>query len=269
MISKKPIIVANWKASSNIYKEAEKKVSLLLKNLGKDKSKVELIVAPAFLHITKLKAFFKKSLTLSTQDISVFENGSHTGEVTADSIKDAGIEYVIIGHSEKRETGDTNDMIVQKVQLALKNDLKVILCIGEKDRDEGVKYLKVIENQITSVFNAVDKKKHESIMIAYEPVWAINNKNNISIDAHNLHSMVIYIRKILLEKYGEIASKNINILYGGSITDLNAQDILWNGEVQGLLIGRASWEVESLIKIIKNVIVNPKKSLLKVYGNKK
>ena len=269
MISKKPIIVANWKASSNIYKEAEKKASLLLKNLGKEKSKIDLIIAPAFLHITKLKAYFKKTVAFSTQDVSVFENGSHTGEITADSIKDAGIEYVIIGHSEKRETGDTNEMVAQKVQLAMKNDLKVILCIGEKDRDEAVKYLKVIENQITSVFNVVDKKKHESIIIAYEPVWAINNKNNVSIDAHSLHSMVIYIRKILLEKYGEVVSKNINILYGGSITDLNAQDILWNGEVQGLLIGRASWEVESLIKIIKNVIVNPKKSLLKVYGNKK
>ncbi len=269
MISKKPIVIANLKASHSVYKEVEKKITLLYKSLSKDKSKIELIVAPSFLHLSRLKAFFKKSVTLSAQDVSVFENGSHTGEITSGSIKDAGIEYVIIGHSERREQGDTQEAVVQKVQNAIKNDLKVVLCIGEKDRDEGVKYLKVIENQILSVFNTVDKKKHESIIIAYEPVWAINNKNNISIDAHGLHSMVIYIRKILLEKYGEAVSKNINILYGGSITTENAQDILWNGEAQGLLIGRASWEVESLVKIIKNIIVNPKKSLLKVYGNKK
>lgn len=269
MISKKPIVIANLKASHAIYKEIEKKITLLCKNLNKDKSKVDLIIAPAFLHLSRLKFFFKKSVTLSAQDVSVFENGSHTGEVTADSVKDAGIEYVIIGHSERRERGDTQEIVVQKVQNAMKNDLKVVLCIGEKDRDEGVKYLKVIENQILSVFNTVDKKKHENIIIAYEPVWAINNKNNLSIDAHSLHSIVIYIRKILLEKYGEIISKNINILYGGSITPENAQDLLWNGEVQGLLIGRASWEVESLVKIIKNIIVNPKKSLLQVYGNKK
>lgn len=269
MISKKPIIIANWKASNSIYKEVEKKITLLYKNLNKDKSKIDLIIAPSFLHLSRLKTFFKKTITLSAQDVSVFENGSHTGEVTAGSIKDAGIDYVIIGHSEKRELGDTQDVVVSKVQNAIKNDLKVILCIGEKERDETVKYLKVIENQILSVFASIDKKKHENIILAYEPVWAINNKNNQSIDAHSLHSMVIYIRKILLEKYGEAVSKNINIVYGGSITDLNAQDILWNGEVQGLLIGRASWEVESLIKIIKNVIVNPKKSLLKVYGNKK
>ncbi len=269
MISKKTIVIANLKASNSVYKEVEKKITLLCKVLSKDKSKVDLIVAPVFLHLSRLKTFFKKSVSLSAQDVSLFENGSHTGEVTAGSIKDAGIEYVIIGHSEKREQGDTQDMVVQKVQNAIKNDLKVVLCIGEKDRDEGVKYLKVIENQITSVFHTVDKKNHENIIIAYEPVWAINNKNNLSIDAHSLHSMVIYIRKILLEKYGEAVSKNINILYGGSLTPENAQDILWNGEVQGLLIGRASWEVDSLVKIIKNIIVNPKKSLLKVYGNKK
>ncbi len=269
MISKKPIVIANLKASHSIYKDTEKKITLLCKKLNKDKSKVDLIIAPTFLHLSRLKSFFKKTVTLSAQDVSVFENGSHTGEVTSDSIKDVGIEYVIIGHSERREQGDTQERVVEKVQNAIKNDLKVVLCIGEKDRDEGVKYLKVIENQIVSVFNTVDKKKHENIIIAYEPVWAINNKNNLSIDAHSLHSMVIYIRKILLEKYGEVISKNINILYGGSITAENAQDILWNGEVQGLLIGRASWEVESLVKIIKNSIVNPKKSLLQVYGNKK
>lgn len=269
MISKKPIIIANWKAINSIYKEVEKKVNLLYKKLGKDKSKIDLIIAPSFLHLPRLRMSFKKTITLSAQDVSVFENGSHTGEVTAGSIKDTGIDYVIIGHSEKRELGDTEEMIVSKVQNAIKNDLKVILCIGEKERDDNVRYLKVIENQILSIFGAIDKKKFENITIAYEPVWAINNKDNLSIDAHSLHSMVIYIRKILLEKYGEIVSKNTNIVYGGSVTDLNAQDIMWNGEVQGLLIGRASCEVESFVKIIKNVIVNPKKSLLKVYGNKK
>ena len=269
MISQKPIVVANWKASNNIYKESEKKINLLFKNLGKDKSKVDLIIAPNFLQLFRLKSFFKRTLNLSAQDVSSFEDGSHTGEVTALSIKDSGIDYVIIGHSERRGQGDTSDIVIKKVKNAIKNDFKIILCIGEKERDENVEYLKIIENQIISVFSNVEKNKHENIIIAYEPVWAINNKNNLSIDAHSLHSMVIYIRKILLEKYGENVSKNTNIIYGGSITVDNAQDILWNGEVQGLLIGRASWEVDSLVNIIKNIIINPKKSLLKVYGNKK
>jgi triosephosphate isomerase (TIM) len=269
MISSKPIIVANWKASNNIYKESEKKISLLFKILGKDKSKIDLIIAPCFLQLHRLKTAFKKTLNLSAQDVSAFEDGSHTGEITALSVKDSGIDCVMIGHSEKREQGDTSDMIIKKVKNAIKNNFKIILCIGEKERDDNIGYLKIIEDQIISVFNHIDKTKYENIIIAYEPVWAINNKNNISIDSHSLHSMVIYIRKILLEKYGENVSKNTNIIYGGSITSENAQDILWNGEVQGLLIGRASWEVDSLVSIIKNIIINPKKSLLKVYGNKK
>lgn len=269
MISKKPIVIANWKASQNIYKQTEKKIVSLIKGLAKDKSKIDLIIASNNIHLFGLRNFFKKTITFSAQDISFFENGSHTGETTAESVKDIGIDYTIIGHSERREQGDTQDIVLQKVKNALKNELKVILCIGEKERDNGVKYLKIIEDQIVSVFNNVDKNKRENIIIAYEPVWAINNKDNLSIDAHGLHSMVIYIRKLLLEKYGENISKNINILYGGSITKDNAQDILWNGEVQGLLIGRSSWENESLISIIKNIIINPKKNLLQVYGNKK
>ena len=269
MILKKPIVVANWKSSTTIYKEGEKKINILIKSLGREKSKVDLIIAPTFLHLTKLKNFFKKTVALSAQDISFFENGSHTGEVPAESVKDIGIEYVIIGHSERREQGDTQAIVLQKVQNALKHDLKVVYCIGEKERDGSINFLKIIEEQLLSIFNHIDKKKFEQIIIAYEPIWAINNKNNLSIDAHSLHSMVIYIKKILLEKYGESTSKNMPIIYGGSITPENAQDILWNGEVQGLLIGRASWEVESLVKIIKNISINPKKSLLKVYGNKK
>lgn len=269
MISQKPIVVANWKASNNIYKESEKKISLLFKNLGKNKTKVDLIIAPGFMQLYRLKTFFKKTINLSAQDVSEFEDGSHTGEVTSLSIKDSGIDCVIIGHSEKREQGDTQDVVVRKVKNAIKNNFKVIICVGEKERDDNIKYLKVIENQIVSVFSKIDKNQYGNIIIAYEPIWAINNKNNVSIDSHNLHSMVIYIRKILLENYGDTVSKNTNIIYGGSVTVENAQDILWNGEVQGLLIGRASWEVDGLVNIIKNIIINPKKSLLKVYGNKK
>ncbi len=269
MISNKPIIIVNWKASQNYHKILDKKINSLYKELSKYKSKINLIIAPSFIHLFFLKNIFKKSINLCAQDVSMFEIGSHTGEVTSESIKDIGVEYVILGHSERRELGDNKDIILKKIQNSLKNGLKVIYCIGEKERDEGVKYLKFIEDQIIYIFDNIDKNLRDNIIIAYEPIWAINNKNNVSIDSHSLHSMVIYIRKILLEKYGENTAKNINILYGGSVNSENSQDIFWNGEVQGLLIGRASWENESLISIIKNIIINPKKNILKVYGNKK
>lgn len=288
----KPIVIANWKASTLSYKEAEEKIKNIYLDLQKDVSKVELHIAPTISQLGMLAQYFagkitftkkvKKSkskskakketlpkVTFTAQDISVFEGGSKTGEVPVRAVKDAGAVEVIIGHSECRERGDTSEMIVTKVKLALAQGLSVVLCIGEKQRDTGVGYLKTIDEQITSVFNAVDKKDLGKIILAYEPVWAINNKDNISLDAHGLHSMVVYIKKMLLEKYGESVAKQTKILYGGSVTGQNAQDIYWNGEVQGLLIGRASFEPNTLIEVIQNILINPKKNILKTYGTKK
>lgn len=288
----KPIVIANWKASTLVYKEAEEKIKKIYTDLQKDVSKVELHIAPTISQLGMLSQYFagkiafvkkvqkKKNkskskkevlpkVTFTAQDISIFEGGSKTGEVPVKAVKDAGAVEVIIGHSECRERGDTLEMIVTKVRLAIIEGLSVVLCIGEKQRDTGVMYLKVIDDQIMSVFNAIDKKDLGKIVLAYEPVWAINNKDNISLDAHGLHSMVVYIRKMLLEKYGETVSKQTKILYGGSVTGQNAQDIYWNGEVQGLLIGRASFQPDTLIEIIQSILINPKKNILKTYGTKK
>ncbi len=292
-MTSKPIVIANWKASTLTFKEAERKIRETYSLIGKDAGKVNLVFAPTYTHIAMLSALFggtiafvsrskskakKKSkkakvvtpkITLAGQDISVFEGGSKTGEVPVEALKDAGATQVIIGHSERREIGDTKEDIVAKVKLAISYKLKVILCVGEKQRDAGVEYLKVIEEQITSVFSVVDKKDHASITLAYEPVWAINNKENKSLDAHGLHSMVVFIRKLLLERYGDTTSKSTSILYGGSVTAENAQDILWNGEVQGLLIGRVSFESDTLAKVIQAILINPKKNILKTYGASK
>ncbi|MES2985930.1 MAG: triose-phosphate isomerase family protein [Patescibacteria group bacterium] len=288
----KPILIANWKASTLSYKEAQDKIKNIYAELQKDVTKVELHIAPTISQTGMLSQYFggkiefvkktkkKKTktknkkevlpkVTFAAQDISIFEGGSKTGEVPVTAVKDAGVVEVIIGHSECRERGDTSEMIVTKVKLALAAKLNVVLCIGEKQRDSGVAYLKIIDEQITSVFNAVDKKDHGYITLAYEPVWAINNKDNISLDAHGLHSMVVYIQKMLLEKYGEATAKQTKILYGGSVTAQNAQDIYWNGEVQGLLIGRASFEAKTLVAIAKEILINPKKNILKTYGTKK
>ncbi len=281
-VSSKPLIVANWKAGTLVYKEAEKKILDTYTLLGTSATKAEVVIAPSATHIHSLKNIFDGSfkvakprkvklpkITLAAQDVSIYEGGAKTGEIPVVAVKDSGVKYVIVGHSERRELGDTNAIVLTKVQLALSQKLQVILCVGERERDTGVQYLKTIEEQITSVFSAVDKKDHGSITIAYEPVWAINNKDNVSLDAHGLHSMVVYVRRLLLEKFGEATASSVRIIYGGSVTPENAQDILWNGEVQGLLIGRASWDPQSLSAIIKSVLINPKKNILKQYGTHK
>ncbi|MEN9604608.1 MAG: hypothetical protein RJB39_293 [Candidatus Parcubacteria bacterium] len=280
--SSKPFIVANWKADTLEYKQAEKNILETYKLLSGSASKVELVFAPVATQIHALKNIFDGSfkyakprriklpkIALAAQNISVYEGGSKTGEIPVAAMKDAGVKYAIIGHSECRELGDTNATVITKVQLALANKIGVILCVGERERDSGVQYLRVVEEQLVSVFSAIDKKDHNSITIAYEPVWAINNKDNISLDSNGLHSMVVYIRKLLIQRFGEGSSKEVRIIYGGSVTPENAQDILWNGEVQGLLIGRASWTPQSLAGIITSALINPKKNILKQYGASK
>lgn len=288
IIHKKPIIIANWKASTLTYTEAEKKIRDIYTYLDKNVSKIQLTIAPTVSHISMLSGYFsgkiifakkKKSkvktknkkekslkVVFAAQDVSMHEQGSYTGEVPVKAIQDAGATKVIIGHSECRERGDTLDMVIAKTKLALAQKLQVVLCIGEKQRDAGVGYLKVIDEQITSVFNAIDKTDYHNIVLAYEPVWAINNKDNRSLDAHGLHSMVVYIRKLLAERYGEMVSSHMSILYGGSVTPDNAQDIYWNGEVQGLLIGRASFDSSVFSKVVTGTLINPKKNILKTYG---
>lgn len=286
---KKPIIIANWKASTLTYAEAEKKIRDVYKHIDKDISKIFLTIAPTISQTAMLANYFsgkiifakqktspkhkkntKKEIlpkvVFAAQDVSVYEGGSKTGEVPVRAVKDAGVQKVIIGHSECRERGDTNLMIAQKVKLALDAKLHVVLCVGEKERDSGVGYLKVIDEQITSVFDVLDMAERTQVVIAYEPVWAINNKDNISLDAHGLHSMVVYIKKLLAERYSEDVATQIDILYGGSVTPENAQDIYWNGEVQGLLIGRASFDAVTLGKVVKQALINPKKNILKTYG---
>lgn len=280
--STKPLIIANWKAGTLIYKEAETKILQVYKDLGSSASKVELVFAPTATHIHTLSQVFSKQLkytkpkktiypklNLAAQNISIHEGGSYTGELPVTALKDAGVAYVVVGHSECRDAGDTNAIVITKTKLAIDNKLKVVLCVGERERDTGVQYLKVVEEQIVSVFSYIDKKDHNKITIAYEPIWAVNNKDNVSLDAHGLHSMVVFIKRLLLEKFGEETSQSVRILYGGSVTPENAQDVFWNGEVQGLLIGRASWSSESFVSIIKSVLINPKKNILKQYGASK
>ncbi len=280
--NKKPIIIGNWKSSTPIYKEAEKNIIDLYKDIDKFVSKIDLYIAPMSSHIQTLYFYFNQKISfakekkkklpkiqLVAQDISFYEKGSHTGEIIAESAKDMGVKKVILGHSECRERGDTDIIILQKIKNALAQKLDIVLCIGEKERDDGIAYFKKIENQINQIFDNLDKKDLKKIILAYEPVWAINNKENKSLDAHGIHSMILYIKKFLYEKYGEENTKDIFILYGGSVNAENVQDIYWNGEVDGLLIGRGSFTPVSFSDIIKNILINPKKNIVHTYGNKK
>ena len=181
------------------------------------------------------------------------EKGAFTGEISALMLKNIGVEYVILGHSERRKYfNETDVQINKKIKKALSVKLKVILCVGEnKEEWTSGKKSEVLENQITQDLKGVTGKEIKDIVIAYEPVWAIGTGNNCSVD--ETMSSVLFIRKIVLKLYNRGIADNVKILYGGSVKSDNATPYIENAGANGLLVGGASLNAEEFVKIVKSV----------------
>lgn len=251
----KRYIVANWKMQPTTAKEAEEVFDGIQKSAPRLKN-TEIVICPPFVYLDKFSG--KERIKLGAQDF-FWENppkgGSYTGEISVAMLKNFGVKYVIVGHSEERNyLNVTDEMINKKIKIALKNNLKVIFCVGEKERDEEGAYLKFIKKEIHEGLNKIPKKSLENLIIAYEPIWAISSSKNAKADSpKNLFEMSIYIRRVLFFKFGRRVSRETPILYGGSVDSKNASDFLENGNVQGLLVGRASWKTKSFIDLLKSL----------------
>lgn len=159
-------------------------------------------------------------------------------------VKSCGATYSIVGHSERRAMGETDEVIAEKVAEVVKCGMVAVVCVGETERDEEGNYLEVIKAQIKKSLSRISKQEAHKVILAYEPVWAIGRTDNVAITSHDLHQMAIFIRKYLKEVLG-IAGDLIRIIYGGSVTPENAYDLYLNGGVSGFLPGRSSWEAET------------------------
>jgi len=247
---KKYFIVGNWKMNL-AYREANKLAKDIDSMSSPLDSNVEVVLCSPFIHLPILVDTLSNSaIQVGAQNCNENKSGAFTGEVSAEMIKSYDCSYVILGHSERREYYcESNEIINQKINLALENKLKVILCIGEslEERQENKTTLK-LNGQLKSCLAGIDKDEFENIIIAYEPIWAIGTgltaSNEQINETHNA------IRNYLIEIIG---SKGISvpILYGGSMNDRNAKDILGIKEVFGGLIGGASLKAESFVHIIK------------------
>ena len=213
-----------------------------------DFNKVDVLIAPSFVTLESLRKNLKDEIKLAGQNVSEFDDGAFTGEVSTSMLKDIGVEDVIIGHSERREKFYESDEIINaKVKKALEDDLSVILCLGEslEVKEEG-KEVDFVKDELLKSLDGVDDL--ENLTIAYEPIWAIGTgKTCSSEDAEN---MCKEIRNIIDEKYGEI-SQQIRILYGGSVKPANAGEILSKENIDGVLVGGASLKASDFIEIIK------------------
>ena len=247
---RKPIFAGNWKMHKNILESVATAIDLKARVSGI--SDREIVVCPVF---TSLKFVYdvlaNSNVKVGAQDIFWEEKGAFTGEISPSQIKDTGCAYVIIGHSERRQFfHETNDTVGKKVLAALKAGLTPIVCVGEllAERESG-KAFAVNEKQLKEGLSCLSKEQAKLIVIAYEPVWAIGTgKVATPAQAEEVH---IYIRKTAAVMFGQDVADGIRILYGGSVKPENISDLMRQKNIDGALVGGASLEADSFIKIIK------------------
>lgn len=211
-------------------------------------NKVDVLLAPSFVTLESLRKNLKDEIKVAGQNVSQFDDGAYTGEVSTSMLKDIGVDDVIIGHSERREKFLESDEIINaKVKKALADDLSVILCLGEslEIKEEG-KEVEFVREELLNSLDGVEKI--EKVTIAYEPIWAIGTGKTCS--SEDAEKMCREIRNIIDEKYGEISQKT-RILYGGSVKPSNAGEILSKENIDGVLVGGASLKASDFIEIIK------------------
>jgi triosephosphate isomerase len=220
-----------------------KKVSLKLK-------KSEVVVCPPYLYLPLFSKSKSKNFILGSQNAHHELSGSYTGEVSFSMLYQYGVRFVIVGHSERRKMGETDEIINRKVKSVVNSGMKAIVCIGESIRDNNGDYLDFIKKQIINALVDVPKKLLENIVIAYEPIWAIGASSAMS--PRDLHEMTIFIKKVLNDILG-VSSADIRILYGGSVDRVNADMLIKEGNVSGFLVGRQSLVPKDFAEIVKLV----------------
>ena len=247
----KKIIIANWKMNPVSAKEAERILNEVKKTVSRLK-KTQVVICPPFIYFNNLRKIIGRSANLSLGAQNAFWEieGAFTGEVSPEMVKNYGGSYVILGHSERRALGETDEMVSKKTLACLKTRLKTVVCVGEKIRDEQGDYLVFLRDEIRNSLNKIQKKFLKSVIIAYEPIWAIGKKDTEAMSPADIHEMAIYIKKILSEIYGQESALAVPILYGGSVGGGNAGNIIKSGGVDGLLVGHQSLKPENFNEIL-------------------
>ena len=246
---RKIIIAGNWKMNKTCTETREFFESLLPKIEGLSRN---VVVGVPFTSLQEAVKLTKGSIVkIAAQNMNPNEKGAYTGEVSPLMLKDLGVEYVILGHSERRAYYyETNEFINEKVKSALKHDLRPILCIGEKleDRENGTT-TEVVKEQLVEGLKGVSKEDITKVVIAYEPIWAIGTGKTATPEiAQEVHS---FIRNLLTSLYTKELAEEITVQYGGSMKPSNVVDLLKQKDIDGGLIGGASLEPESFVELIK------------------
>lgn len=248
---RKKIVAGNWKMNT-LPKQAIE-LAKAVADLSTKVTDVELVVAPPFVHLTNVKiAITNSNVKLAAQNCANQPDGAYTGEISAEMLKAIGSQYVILGHSERRAYyGETNQTLLEKINLALENGLSPIFCCGEQLHErEAQNHFEVVKSQIEEVIFKLSKADFEKVVIAYEPVWAIGTgKTATSEQAQEMHA---FIRGLINAKFGSEQANQTSILYGGSCKPSNAQELFAQADVDGGLIGGASLNADDFMAIAQS-----------------
>jgi triosephosphate isomerase len=247
------ILIGNWKMSPDSLLNA---TSLAKKtnNIAKSYKKIlTLVICPPFIHIPQISKQVK--INIGGQTTSSETSIAQTGLISATMLKSYGAKYCIVGHSESRARGESNESTKKQIANLLEKNIKPILCVGEKDRDSHGWYLSSVKEQIEVALSGVVKNSLKNIIIAYEPVWAIGSNAIREATPTECEEMIIFIRKILSDMYGEKISNSVSVLYGGSVDEKNAINFVTSGKADGLLVGRVSLDPKRFGDIAKSIAI--------------
>ncbi|WP_366938246.1 triose-phosphate isomerase [uncultured Brachyspira sp.] len=249
---RRKLIAGNWKMN-NTNKEALELVKQL-KDLVKDVKDRDIMIAPTFTCLSDVNNAIKGSnIKLGAQNLYFEEKGAFTGQISADMLLNVGCEYVIVGHSECRDIfGERDELINKKVKRALDKNLVPVLCVGEhlEEREKGITS-DIVSSQVKEAFKGLSEAEAKKVVIAYEPVWAIGTgKTATPQDADDVHKT---IRDTLKSIYNENVSEGMIILYGGSVNEKNADDLLNMPNIDGALVGGASLVADKFARIVNYI----------------
>lgn len=237
---------------NNDLAETQELISHLKMQMVKE-PEAEVMVAPAFTNLYEAFQSLKDSpITVAAQNMHQSENGAFTGEVSAKMLKSIGINSVILGHSERRgQFYETHDILAEKVDAALKTEMRVIFCFGEELEDRKAdQHFKLVEQQLQESLYHISEENWKNIILAYEPVWAIGTGETASPEqAQEMHA---FVRKSIAKKYNNNIAENVSILYGGSVKPANAAEIFAKEDVDGGLIGGASLKAVDFLEIVNS-----------------
>ena len=230
-------------------KVAQKTFVEITKKIKSTKA-ISIAICPPTLYLPLFKK--NKSVSLGSQNVFYEKEGAYTGEISVQMLKDLGVKYVLVGHSERRMLGENNEDISKKISTILKAGLLPIVCVGEKERDAEHKYLQFVEQEIKSACSLVSKNLIPKMIFAYEPIWAIGKDALRQATSEEAREMGIFIHKVISDISTPNISKSVKILYGGSVDEKNAGEFIKNGGMDGLLVGRASLNANQFSKLVES-----------------